>query len=164
MRDAIRIDAIEGRILWQLKTWLPPQAEGTRAILERHQLPLRVGQTSDTSGRRVLGIGPQEWLLVSDAPIESAQLPPEFAALDVSDGLITLSMQDNDSTRDLLSKGCGLDLHPRLFGVGQCARTRFAQIPLLLSCLDNPRRFELYATRSYKQYLRDWLLDAAGHS
>jgi sarcosine oxidase subunit gamma len=61
----------------------------------------------------------------------------------------------------LLSKGCGLDLHPRSFPAGRCARTRFAQIPVVLDCPDEDSRFDMYAGRSYRQYLHEWLLDAA---
>jgi sarcosine oxidase subunit gamma len=63
--------------------------------------------------------------------------------------------------RELLSKGCGLDLHPRFFAPDQCARTRFAQIPVVIDCLNGPSRFELYVARSHLSYLHSWLVDAA---
>lgn len=157
---AIRIDAIEGRTVWQLKTWLAPQSETRRGILEEHSLPLRVGAISTAFGGLVLGIGPQEWLIVSDAQPATPSFASDFIAAEVSDALAVLEVQ-GASARELLSKGCGLDLHPRVFGVGQCARTRFAQIPVVLICIDDLHRFELYVARSYAQYLRAWLVDAA---
>jgi hypothetical protein len=38
---------------------------------------------------------------------------------------------------------------------------RFAQIPVIIDCLDEPPRFELTVARSYLQYLRFWLTYAA---
>jgi sarcosine oxidase subunit gamma len=61
----------------------------------------------------------------------------------------------------VLSKSCGLDFHPRRFALGHCARTRFAQIPVLIDCVDALPRFELYVQKSYSHYLEDWLIDAA---
>jgi sarcosine oxidase subunit gamma len=65
------------------------------------------------------------------------------------------------AARELLSKGCGLDLHPESFPAGHCARARFAQIPVVIECLEEPPRFEMTVARSYLQYLQSWLEDAA---
>jgi hypothetical protein len=59
------------------------------------------------------------------------------------------------------SKSCGLDLHPRTFPVGRCARTRFAQILVTIDCFDDTPRFELHLARSYAQYLDAWIVHSA---
>jgi sarcosine oxidase subunit gamma len=77
---------------------------------------------------------------------------------DLTEGLAVLEVH-GPATRDLFSKACGLDFHPRVFGAGRCARTRFAQIPAVLVCLDDLRRFELYVARSYAHYVHAYLTD-----
>ena len=82
------------------------------------------------------------------------------ALVDVTDALVSFEIH-GPATRDVLSKGCGLDFHPRSFLPGQCARTRFAQIPVLIECIDESSRFELSVAQSYSAYLHSWLKDAA---
>ena len=63
--------------------------------------------------------------------------------------------------RDLLQKGCGLDLHPRAFGPGQCAQTLFARLPVIIDQLSAAPSYRLYVRRSSARWLCDWLIDAA---
>jgi sarcosine oxidase subunit gamma len=79
--------------------------------------------------------------------------------VDITDGIAAFEMH-GPAVRDLLAQGCGLDFHPRSFPPGHCARTRFAQIAVLIDCLDE-LRFVLYVSRSYAHYLQSWLIDAA---
>jgi sarcosine oxidase, subunit gamma len=164
----IQIAAIEGRTRLRLKSWLAEHALGGKSVrLAGCDLPPH-GGTSSTGPMRALCVGPGEWWLVSAGkgssnlhePIASAALEQGFALVDLSDGWVGLEVSGSAS-RDVLSKGCGLDLHPRSFPVGHCARTRFAQIPLVIECPDEPSRFELHVARSYFDYLHSWLIDAA---
>lgn len=63
-------------------------------------------------------------------------------------------------SRDLIAKGCSLDLHPRAFGPGRCAQSLFAQLHVLLYQTD-ATTFRLYADASYQAYLLAWLVDAS---
>jgi sarcosine oxidase subunit gamma len=160
------VAAVDERNVRRLATWLPPQAAETRALLSKRGLPLRVGETSAAFGALALCLGPQEWWLVSreHEPLSiSPHVESELAAeglmiADLTEGLAVLEVHGR-STRDLLSKACGLDFHPRVFGVGRCARTRFAQIPAVLFCRDDSHRFELYVARSYAHYVQAYLTD-----
>ena len=142
-------------------------ARGPAVVLGGAELPSRVGSTLE--GRsRWLSIGPGEWLAI--VPQQAAadfrdhlarQLPDSgLAVADLTDGLAQLEVEGKLAA-EVLSKGCGLDFHPSAFPVGHCARTRFAQIPLVLVRLEGPPRFELYVARSYARYLNDWINDAA---
>lgn len=165
---AVRIAAGEARGLLRLKSWRPESVTAGRpVVLAGRRLPAEVGATL-AGPLRVLCLGPAEWLVISRERAGSRlreQFEPEaieqgLALVDLSDGLAGLDVQ-GAAARDLLSKGCGLDLHPRYFAAGQCARTRFAQIPVVIDCLDEAPRFALYVARSYRQYLHAWLSDAA---
>jgi sarcosine oxidase subunit gamma len=93
-------------------------------------------------------------------------LAPELAAaqslalVDLTAGLVVFEVSGS-AVREILAKSCGLNFHPRRFGPGHCARTRFAQIPVVIDCIQDPGIFELYAPRSYLHYLKDWVCDAA---
>jgi len=91
------------------------------------------------------------------APELTAQ---NLALVDLTDGLVVFEVSGS-AARDVLSKSCGLNFHPRRFCTGHCARSRFAQIPVVIDCTQDSGVFELYAPRSYAQYLKDWLDDAS---
>lgn len=164
----VRIAAVRGRTSLRLKSWLPEYVGGGKpVVLAGQELPAEVGATLD-GATRVLCVGPGEWLIVSHAHTASSvreHIEPDLpnyglVLTDLAEGLAVLEVR-GPAARDLLSKGCGLDLHPRGFSAGRCARTRFAQIPVVIECLDDRPRFELSVARSYGHYLHAWLTDAA---
>ena len=63
--------------------------------------------------------------------------------------------------RDLLAKGCTLDLHPRAFKVGACAQTGLARAGAILHLVDEAPTFEITILRSFADYMWVWLADAA---
>lgn len=165
---AVQITVTSSRTSLRLKSWLPEYTNGGKSVvLAGRELPSAVGTTL-SGPMRVLCIAPGEWLIVSyehQASVLRENIEPDLlqqglTLVDLTDGLAGLEVQGS-AAREVLSKGCGLDLHPRSFPTGRCARTRFAQIPVVVDCLDEPPRFELYVARSYFSYLRLWLIDAA---
>jgi len=117
---------------------------------------------------RQLNMGPGECLLVSNviegprlcASIERFVLGKGIAAADLSSGIKSLRVEGLAAAQ-LLSKGCGLDFHQRVFPAGSCTRTRFAQLSVIVDCIAAQRSYELYVGRSWLEYLRSWLGDAA---
>ncbi len=152
----LQITEIANRSAVQLKAW----SATVRTACFVH--PDLKGQVS------VLTYSPVEWLVVSD------RLPgPELrenllrhvdgdgmAVVDLSSALKAIRVEGADA-RAVLSKGCGLDLHPRSFPPGRCTRTRLAQLPVILDCNSPTPRFDLYVGRSYLTWLHAWLNDAA---
>ena len=63
------------------------------------------------------------------------------------------------ASRDLLAKGCALDLHPSAFREGGCAVTRFAQFRCVLHHVGVGYR--LLVGRSHAASLAEWLIEAA---
>jgi sarcosine oxidase subunit gamma len=163
--DVARVSVLSGRKSVRLKLWLH-QDPGMCAATEigRLRLPARVG-TTIPGDPRVLCVAPREWLLVSDvlAGCElrehiERQAGQNVAVADLSDGLAVLRIEGS-AAQEALTKGCGLDLHPRTFHEGLCARTRFAQIAVTLDRLAS-NQFDLYVGRSYLAYLHSWLIDS----
>ena len=69
--------------------------------------------------------------------------------------------------RDLLAKGCTLDLHPRAFAPGQCAQTNLAKTSVLSARVlprtnnSDLQSFDVVVRRSFADYLARWLVDSA---
>jgi sarcosine oxidase subunit gamma len=126
------------------------------------ELP-RIGTSASAGGSCLLGIGPGVWLVVAfdAAALRSpvAQLEDAFAvAVETSDAWTQFAIAGS-AARDLLAKGCALDLHPSAFQEGSCAVTRFAQLRCVLHNIGVSYR--LLVGRSYAVSLAEWLIEAA---
>ena len=118
---------------------------------------------------RAVWLGPDEWLLSSttetpealEARVRAAVLPLGGSATDVSAQRIGLRLT-GARVRDVLAKGCSIDLHPRVFGRGSGAQTALGQAGVVLLALsDAADDFVVLVRSSFAGYLADWLLDAA---
>ena len=65
--------------------------------------------------------------------------------------------------REVIAKGCPLDLHPRAFGPGSCAQSRLARAMVAIAQVDGAPTFELIVRRSFADYVWRWLTDACRH-
>jgi sarcosine oxidase subunit gamma len=152
----LQIGEIENRAAVHLKSWVSKPRTGSFVP------PDLKGHLS------VLTFSPREWIVVSDR-VKGGELREHLvrhldgdgiAVVDLSSGLKALRLEGPES-REVLSKGCGLDLHPRVFPPGRCTRTRLAQLAVILDCNSSAPRFDLYVGRSYFSWLHAWLKDAA---
>jgi len=132
-------------------------------------LPTAPNSWVPTGTGRAVWLGPDEWLLTStigtpeelEARVGSAVLPLGGSATDVSAQRIGLRLT-GARVRDLLAKGCSIDLHPRVFGRGSSAQTTLGQAGVVLLALSDAGDDYLVLVRSsFAGYLADWLLDAA---
>jgi sarcosine oxidase, subunit gamma len=150
-RDAAFVSAVQSVIGCR-----PPEKANTIARGNRYDM---------------LWLGPDEWLVRSamahdatrTAPLQ-AKLGAAFAgvfasAVDIGSGYTVLEISGT-RTRDVLARGCPLDLHPKLFGEGQCAQSHYfkASITLLPTGADS---FDIVVRRSFADYFVKIMLDAA---
>jgi sarcosine oxidase subunit gamma len=138
------------------------------AYLAGIPLPLEPNRVASMRELRTLWLGPDEWLVTA----------PEGTATDVV-GRLTRAVAGRHATvidlsasraiieitgtraRELLEKGCGLDLHPRVFGPGSCAQTLFAKLPVIIDQIAAAPAYRLFVRRSAARWLAEWLIDAA---
>jgi sarcosine oxidase subunit gamma len=122
----------------------------------------------ETAGERhIVWLGPDEYLLLCESGKEKALhdtltntiKTSHFAITDVSDSLCTFSLS-GAAVRDVLAKGCSLDLFPAKFGTGKCAQTLLAHAGIILMALSDDA-FMLICRTSFASYVHDWLVDAA---
>lgn len=162
---AVQISSARWETALRLKSWLPEHRRGSQPIvLEGRGLPRRVGTTTQGS-ISVLCLAPGEWLLLSDesATEVRSRLDPSLRENGIAvtnwSAAFAVFAIEGGMTRTLLAKGCGLDFDPEAFPPGRCARTRFAQVVVILKCLEESV-FELAVARSHANYLHGWLVDA----
>ena len=122
-----------------------------------------------TDTGRAVWLGPDEWLLTStaEAPeeledrVRDAVVPLGGSAANVSAQRITVRLT-GERVRDVLARGCAIDLHPRVFGRGSSAQTTLGLAGVVLLALNDAGDDYLVLVRSsFAGYLADWLLDAA---
>jgi sarcosine oxidase subunit gamma len=114
----------------------------------------------------VICTGPTDWLVIATDSAAVARLQPlatafegsTFRATDVSQALQRVEI-DGREVRELLAKGCSIDLHPSRFPPGRSVRTRFTGMPVIIRCT-GASTFECLVTLSYSDYLLTWLQDA----
>jgi sarcosine oxidase subunit gamma len=119
----------------------------------------------------VLWLGPDEFLVVGRDGDAAAIVAGLAAALgedrgsvvDVSAARAGVEV-GGPHARDVLEKGCSLDLHPRAFPAGRCAQTALARATVLLWHLGESRYeggYRVLVGTSFAGYLADWLIDAS---
>ena len=165
--SGFQVRTAQARTIVRLKSWRGASANRATLALGGCTLPDSVGKVTEGLPR-ILCTAPDEWLLVY-TPTSVVRLrnilAPELSAqslvlVDLTDGLAVVEVSGT-GVRDVMARSCGLDLDPQQFKAGECARTRFAQIPVVIDCVQDPGVFRLYTPRSYAVWLTDWLNDAS---
>ncbi|RDU96378.1 sarcosine oxidase subunit gamma [Trinickia dinghuensis] len=131
------------------------------------RLPTKPNTIVQGNGYDALWLGPDEWLVRSSearTPELEGKLRTALGALfasvvDVGSGYTVLEVS-GERVRDVISRGCPLDLHPKVFGQGQCAQSHYFKAPVvLIPTGDNS--FDLIVRRSFGDYFLRILTDAA---
>lgn len=126
-------------------------------------LPMKPNTTAQAGEFRILWLGPSEWWVVTanvDAPkltedLKQALSGQHAAVVDVSESRTVISIS-GPSARDVLARGCSLDLHPRIFSTGQCAQTGLTKANVLLDQISDTPSFDIYVLKSFADYLWQW--------
>jgi methylglutamate dehydrogenase subunit D len=140
------------------------------AILQIDRLP---GGRADRSagermpGVRLLQVGPERWLVVDHrdrleglAASLAGAADAGFVVTDLSQARTVLRIAGRQA-RDVLAKGCALDLHPGVFPVGSCAATSVAGLAAVLVAVNGTPTYDLHVARTCGQYVWEWTCEAA---
>jgi sarcosine oxidase, subunit gamma len=148
-----------------------PSGPGAQAAAELLgvELPTAASTYAKNADTTVIWQGPDEWLVTGtalagpelEARLREAVAAHGGAAVDVSGQRTTLRLSGTHS-RDVLAKGCSLDLHPRVFIEGTAAETLLGQAGVILLAVNGSGdEYRILVRSSFARYLADWLLDAA---
>jgi sarcosine oxidase subunit gamma len=110
--------------------------------------------------------GADQYYVVAEGMEEGALLEEvagRFAGLasvsDQSHGRVVLVLT-GPKARHVLAKGTPVDLHPRVFGPGQCAATQMAHVGVHLA-QTGPESYELSLFRGFAENFWEWLTEMA---
>ena len=139
-----------------------------RSVEQQLGQPLPVAPNSTSTGQHtVCWLGPDEWLVVTPVAtaaalagrLEQALCSMHASVNDISGGQVALTLH-GAKCRELLARGCTLDLHPREFQVGDCAQSGLARATMLIALVDDAPTFMIVVRRSFSDYLCHWLAHA----
>lgn len=143
--------------------------EGNRTLAE--QFALRFGIEPPDAPRTVPGAkldllwaGPSQWLAVSVRPGMPAELAADLqgiaAVSDQTDARAVLRLR-GPRVRDVLAKGCPVDLHPRAFRRGDTFITAIGGVGVQVWWTDVDDALHLAVPRSMAGSFWSWLLPSA---
>jgi heterotetrameric sarcosine oxidase gamma subunit len=124
-----------------------------------------LGRLTLASDQLALCVRPERWLLLgppafpgATAALWQGACARVGAAVDLSSGLTALHLS-GPQVRELLSRGCRLDLDPEVFPAGSAAATIMAQVAVILAVL--PSGLLLLTPATTARHLREWLVSTA---
>ncbi len=143
-----------------------PAAASEGLAVRGTPLPTAPNTWTPTADGRMVWLGPDEWLLTStgtvphllEEELRDQLRPVGGTAVDVSAQRIGLRISGTRA-REVLAKGCSIDLHPRAFPAGRSAQTTLGQAGVVLLSLGE-EGFAVLVRSSFAGYLASWLLDA----
>ena len=131
------------------------------------RLPTKPNTVAKGAEYDALWLGPDEWLIRStearrpelESKVRTALGTLFASVVDVGSGY-TVVEASGDRVRDVIARGCPLDLHPQVLQPGQCAQSHYFKAPIVLipTAYDT---FELVVRRSFADYFCRIIVDAA---
>ncbi len=154
----VRADLSDGALRTALEAESGLPLPGTRQAALRHE---------DGSGwywmapDELLLRVPRDHAVAAVDALESVLAGMHCLVADLSDSRAFFRIS-GPAAREVIAKGAPVDLHPEAFRRGMLRRTHVAGIAAaFLLVAEDPDSFELFCSRSYAHYMRDWLVNAA---
>ncbi|MBL8700646.1 MAG: sarcosine oxidase subunit gamma [Alphaproteobacteria bacterium] len=126
--------------------------------------PLRAASSGGTTA---IWVQPGMWMLSAPGHAEGAmaRLVKEATGdaasiVDQSHGKTVLTLS-GARARDVMAKGCRLDLHPRAFAPGHSAVTQVAHVGCMLRQIDEVPSYEMLVPSSFAETFFGWLTHSA---
>ncbi len=117
---------------------------------------------ASATGRSCLWLGPDEWLVESDADLSTVLNEGlsgyQYSLVDVTHRDCAISVAGPLAVR-VLNAGCPLDLGNAAFPVDMCTRTLLGKAPIILWRAE-PNGFVVICWRSFAPYVWDFLIEA----
>jgi sarcosine oxidase subunit gamma len=167
--DAGAVDVVLGERPHRLQVNLRGDAGDAALTTALHsvtglRLPGEANSFTTAGELACLWLGPNEWLILGPGGgeieitgrLRGALGHAHAAVTDVSEARTTIVVA-GPRARELLAKGVSVDLHPRVFGPGQCAQTGLAGANIILRQTDDRPSYEILVLDSFAEHLWQWL-------
>lgn len=155
----VSIKCIEGQGMVQVFA-----ANGKTSAVERAlKVKEKPGQISSTSEYSAIPLSPGQWVLISTgkssdgfADAISKKLKKNGYVSEQSDARVTFRISGKHA-RELMQKGCRLDLDSSVISAGWCAQTQMAQAGVILHLVDEKPTFDIHVYSGFAQHFAEWL-------
>lgn len=138
-----------------------------KAVADRLGIGADPGRASVSKDFTALPLSSGQWMLISEAGRDGAFTAgvAERAgdlghASEQSHGRVVIRLA-GPCARDVLAKGCRLDLHPGVHQPGMCAQTPIAQVGVLIHQVDETPSYDLLVFAGFARHFWEWLTEAA---
>jgi methylglutamate dehydrogenase subunit D len=112
-------------------------------------------------------LSPGQWILVSEGSRENTfgwEISKKIAGIghvsEQGDARVCIRVSGPNS-RDLMSRGCRLDLHQSVAAQDFCAQTQMAQIGVLIHQISDEPAYDLYVYAGFARSFWHWLTETA---
>ena len=162
-RPALELAIIENRAICQVFA-----AKGqTAAVASALSLSQEPGVASVSDQFTALPLSPGQWMLHSASGRDGtfctdlrSRLTGIGYVSEQSHGRLIIRVSGSKA-RQLLQKGCRLDMHPSVMSQGSCAQTPVAQVGVLLHQIDDAPGYDLMIYSGFAQSFWHWLTESA---
>jgi len=156
----VSVKSIEDRAIVQVFA-----ANGKTAAIERVlKIKETPGQSTVTKDYTAIPLSPGQWMIVSAkanpkdfAEALRSKLKKNGYVSEQSDARVIFSLSGS-RVREMMQKGCRLDLHPSVAKKGWCAQTQMAQAGVIIHQVDDKPTYDILVYSGFAQHFAEWLL------
>ena len=160
--ELLKLKEIKNLTIYQIVKYKNSTIDVSKMNLDGLRLPdpLKVKYNSST---RILWMGPDNWLVISDKKnifdtFKNDFTDKDFAITDLSHSRTIIEIEGN-LAREVIKKGSPLNINE--LGEGDCSNSVFHAITITLDFIsDNPQVIRVLALRSFGESLHHSLTDA----
>ncbi len=160
--ELLKLKEVKNLTIYQIVKYKNSKINVSKMNLDGLRLPnpLKVKYNSST---RILWIGPDNWLVISDKKnisdtFKNDFTDKDFAITDLSHSRTIIEIEGN-LAREVIKKGSPLNINE--LGEGDCSNSVFHAITITLDFIsDNPQVIRVLALRSFGESLHHSLTDA----
>ena len=160
--ELLKLKEVKNLTIYQIVKYKNSKIDVSKMNLDGLRLPdpLKVKYNSTT---RILWMGPDNWLVISDKKnifdtFKNDFTDKDFAITDLSHSRTIIEVEGN-LAREVIKKGSPLNINE--LGEGNCSNSVFHAITITLDFIsDNPQVIRVLALRSFGESLHHSLTDA----
>ena len=138
-----------------------------KELVERLDLPLEPGRSHANAEYVALPLAPRQWMLIAESGADGSfcsglrERIGELGYISEQSHSRAVIRVSGTRARDLLCKGCRLDLHPSVMQPGFCATSIMAHVGVLLHQVDETPSYDLLVYAGFARSFWEWLEESA---
>lgn len=139
-------------------------------VASRLGISAQAGQATVSADFTALPLAPGQWMLYGGHGVDGknggfcqslkTKLEGAGYVSEQSHGRLIFRLSGQNS-RQVMQKGCRLDLHTAVSGSGFCAQTNMAQTGVILHQVDSTPTYDLLVYSGFAQSFYDWLVHSS---